>query len=313
MKSWTSEAVTTGLSVGLLLVVVACSTAAPVEDADAAGEEESELFDATEPDDVFEQKEARLLESDDELGRDVLSRLHESLDFHEETLVDCAESVGVDGNERRAALKFRMLIGPSGEGVALRLDNHLPDEPEVAGCVKEHLEGAWVEGGDEAAGWVSFAVLFTSERHQPEWDDLRRYYPADELDGNPEDHVDRSDAPEDDNFCQPSDLREAVQSSKESLAPCFDEVWAAQERTKQQQVEAITVGFRLAPQFPVYRIAVVSSTIDDTEVEQCVASAVHTWEFVDPRGGLCDIFYPFAVVGGEGGTEVWPFKHVIEL
>ena len=327
MKSWASVAVTTELSVGLLLVVVAWSTAAPVEDAaDAEGEEESELFDATEPDDVFEQKEARLLESDDELGQDVLSRLHESLDFHEETLVDCAESVGVDGKERRAALKFRMLIGPSGEGVALRLDNHLPDEPEVAGCVKEHLEGAWVEGGDEAAGWVSFAVLFTDEVHpsegdeafspgvhQRDEDDVRMFYADDELERDPGEHDD--DVPDDGNYCMGSDIEETVLSSKQSLVPCFDQVWTAQDRTKQHQVEAIEVNFLIAPRYSVYRSAVVSSTLQDTEFEKCVATAVHHWEFAVPRGGLCDVLYQFVVGRGDGEAEVWNYMwlHVIEL
>jgi TonB family protein len=57
----------------------------------------------------------------------------------------------------------------------------------------------------------------------------------------------------------------------------------------------VVVKFFIGNQGTVTASAIESSTVRESNVEQCIAGAVRRWEFPRPQGGPVSVSYPFVL------------------
>jgi len=91
------------------------------------------------------------------------------------------------------------------------------------------------------------------------------------------------------------DIRVVIRSHIHEVKSCFE-----RGLTKQPQLQGkVIVKFTIAPSGEVPRAIVHDSTIANSDVEECILTAVRSWVFPKPQTGIQVVTYPFTLLSAD--------------
>ena len=91
-------------------------------------------------------------------------------------------------------------------------------------------------------------------------------------------------------------IRDYIEGNRYQLKLCYD-VALRRDHAAQGTMEW---SFRIDTRGQIYEIALISSTIKDEKMAQCIRQKLSKWRFPRPRHGSVEIRYPFQFAPAKG-------------
>lgn len=95
-------------------------------------------------------------------------------------------------------------------------------------------------------------------------------------------------------FCSTADIQRVVQARSAGVKFCYEQ----QLQRNPSLAGKVVVNWLINTDGRVKSAHVVSSSLKNKKVEQCMVRQVRRWRFKKPEGGLCSINFPFVFKGG---------------
>ena len=95
-------------------------------------------------------------------------------------------------------------------------------------------------------------------------------------------------------FCEARDVLKVVDARQGGIKDCYEKELARNPELQGQ----VTMTWRLGLDGKVASVIVESSTLGSKEVEGCMRRNIERWVFPKPKGGLCQIRFPYVFKAG---------------
>jgi hypothetical protein len=90
-------------------------------------------------------------------------------------------------------------------------------------------------------------------------------------------------------FCREADVQRVVNARRSGISYCYEKELARDPGLGGK----VTMSWRIDVDGKTTRVAVVSSTLADKDVEGCMVRNIERWTFPKPEGDMCQVSYPF--------------------
>ena len=90
-------------------------------------------------------------------------------------------------------------------------------------------------------------------------------------------------------FCGESDMLRVVKANEAALVSCYNRARAKKPGLKGK----VVMKWRIGLDGKTFKVLVESTTLNDKSVEDCLRRQLEAAHFPKPKGGMCQIRYPF--------------------